>query len=90
MQASLITSELSYFVSNDQQYTNIFIKNNATDDYSVAEVALFTKQQQPYIYGQRINLYVELLVDDGHGLQLQVPRLGAGAQVASGHHHGFD
>ena len=35
------------------------------------------------------HLNVELLVDDRHGLELLVPGLGAGAEVAAGHHHGL-
>ena len=36
-----------------------------------------------------VSLDVELLVDDGHSLELLVPGLGAGAEVAAGHHHGL-
>ena len=35
------------------------------------------------------HLYIELLIDDRHGLELLVPGLGAGAEVAAGHHHGL-
>ena len=35
------------------------------------------------------SLDVELLVDDGYSLELLVPGLGAGAEVAAGHHHGL-
>ena len=36
-----------------------------------------------------VSLDVELLVDDGYSLELLVPGLGAGAEVAAGHHHGL-
>ena len=35
------------------------------------------------------HLYVELLVDDRHGLKLLVPGLGACAEVAARHDHGL-
>lgn len=39
--------------------------------------------------GSRDHLYIELLVDDRHRLELLIPGLGAGAEVAAGHHHGL-